>query len=65
MQNCFKLTLFAFFHYQVRTKDKTFESVSHLINYHRNNGLPIISSESALILKNPILAPKFATLKTH
>ncbi|XP_017489055.1 PREDICTED: SHC-transforming protein 1-like, partial [Rhagoletis zephyria] len=49
----------------VRTKDKTFESVSHLINYHRNNGLPIISSESALILKNPIVAPKLSTLKTN
>lgn len=46
----------------VRTKDKTFESVSHLINYHRNNGLPIISSESALILKNPIIAPKLPML---
>nr|XP_027197239.1 uncharacterized protein LOC113791645 [Dermatophagoides pteronyssinus] len=42
----------------VRTKDKTFESVSHLINYHRNNGLPIISSESALVLKNPIITSK-------
>ncbi|RWS21950.1 SHC-transforming protein 1-like protein, partial [Leptotrombidium deliense] len=30
----------------VRTKDKTFDSVSHLINYHRDNGLPIISAES-------------------
>lgn len=38
----------------VRTKDKTFESVSHLINYHQNNGLPIISAESALILRTPV-----------
>ncbi|KPM03445.1 shc transforming protein-like protein [Sarcoptes scabiei] len=38
----------------VRTKDKTFDNVSHLINYHRKNGLPIVSSESALVLKNPI-----------
>lgn len=38
----------------VRTKDKTFESVSHLVNYHQNNGLPIISAESALILRNPV-----------
>ncbi|GAB6018973.1 Transmembrane 6 super member 1 [Chamberlinius hualienensis] len=37
----------------VRTKDKTFESVSHLVNYHRNNELPIISAESALLLKYP------------
>lgn len=38
----------------VRTKDKAFESVSHLINYHRDNGLPIISAESALILRNAV-----------
>ncbi|XP_054160192.1 SHC-transforming protein 1-like isoform X2 [Oppia nitens] len=42
----------------VRTKDKTFESVSHLINYHRNNGLPIISAESALLLRNPVLVKR-------
>lgn len=39
----------------VRTKDRTFESVSHLINYHCDNGLPIISAESALVLKRPII----------
>lgn len=38
----------------VRTKDRTFESVSHLINYHRDNGLPIISAESALVLKTAV-----------
>nr|CAG4641010.1 EOG090X098F [Eulimnadia texana] len=38
----------------VRTKDRTFESVSHLINYHRNNALPIISAESVLLLKTPV-----------
>jgi len=42
----------------VRTKDKTFESVSHLINYHRDNGLPIISAESALVLRNPVLVKR-------
>jgi hypothetical protein len=46
------------FDYQVRTKDKTFESVSHLINYHRDNGLPIISAESALVLRNPVLVKR-------
>ena len=40
---------------QVRTKDRTFESVSHLIDYHRDNNLPIISKESALRLTNPVL----------
>ncbi|KAL1114762.1 hypothetical protein AAG570_007586 [Ranatra chinensis] len=38
----------------VRTKDRMFESVSHLINYHCNNQLPIISAESALVLRNPV-----------
>jgi len=42
----------------VRTKDKTFESVSHLINYHRDNGLPIISAESALVLRNPVVVKR-------
>ena len=44
-------------HFQVRTKDRTFESVSHLINYHRNNILPIISAESVLLLKRPVSRP--------
>lgn len=43
-----------FFLFQVRTKDRTFESVSHLINFHRNNVLPIISAESVLLLKRPV-----------
>lgn len=38
----------------VRTKDRRFDSVSHLINYHYNNQLPIISAESALVLRNPV-----------
>jgi len=38
----------------VRTKDRMFESVSHLINYHCQNQLPIISAESALVLRNPV-----------
>jgi SHC-transforming protein 1 len=38
----------------VRTKDRTFDSVSHLINYHRESTLPIISAESALRLITPI-----------
>ncbi|XP_059610712.1 SHC-transforming protein 1 isoform X1 [Phlebotomus argentipes] len=39
----------------VRTKDRIFESISHLINYHWTNSLPIISAESALVLRTPIL----------
>lgn len=38
----------------VRTRDRTFDSVSHLIDYHRNNKLPIISAESALRLDTPV-----------
>lgn len=40
---------------QVRTKSRTFDSVSHLIIYHRDNELPIVSAESALLLRNPVL----------
>ncbi|XP_040069337.2 SHC-transforming protein 3 isoform X2 [Ixodes scapularis] len=42
----------------VRTKDRTFDSVSHLVNYHRDNALPIISAESALVLKTPVPRPR-------
>nr|CAG4644105.1 EOG090X098F [Lepidurus arcticus] len=41
----------------VRTKDLTFDSVSHLIHYHRTNALPIISAESALLLRRPVQRP--------
>uniref|UniRef100_A0A1B0C6B4 SHC-transforming protein 1 n=1 Tax=Glossina palpalis gambiensis TaxID=67801 RepID=A0A1B0C6B4_9MUSC len=39
----------------VRTKDRIFESISHLINYHWTNSLPIISEDSELVLRNPII----------
>ncbi|GJQ87814.1 hypothetical protein Trydic_g18665 [Trypoxylus dichotomus] len=38
----------------VRTKDRIFNSVSHLIKYHCENILPIISAESALVLRVPV-----------
>jgi len=38
----------------VRTRDRSFDSVTHLIDYHRNNKLPIISAESALRLETPV-----------
>ncbi|CAG9816540.1 unnamed protein product [Phaedon cochleariae] len=39
----------------VRTKNRTFSSVGHLIHYHYENALPIIvSAESALVLRNKI-----------
>ena len=47
----------------VRTKDRMFESVSHLINYHCENQLPIISAESALVLRRPVPRPGVAIMR--
>ncbi|XP_022695099.1 SHC-transforming protein 1-like isoform X2 [Varroa jacobsoni] len=47
-------------HGVVRTKDRTFSSVSHLIHFHRDNQLPILSADSALLLVRPIMHSKFA-----
>lgn len=38
----------------VRTKDRIFDSVPHLINYHCSNELPIVSADSALLLRRPV-----------
>ncbi|KAM4690310.1 SHC-transforming protein 1 isoform 2-T2 [Rhinophrynus dorsalis] len=38
----------------VRTKDHRFDSVSHLISYHMDNHLPIISAGSELCLQQPV-----------
>lgn len=38
----------------VRTKDRTFENICHLIQYHQENRIPIISKENELLLENPI-----------
>jgi len=38
----------------VRTKDRVFESITDLITYHHRKALPIISAESALLLRNPV-----------
>ncbi|XP_072326796.1 SHC-transforming protein 4-like isoform X3 [Scyliorhinus torazame] len=38
----------------VRTKDRTFDSVSHLIGYHADNQLPIISSGNEIYLKRTV-----------
>uniref|UniRef100_A0A8B9GIE5 SHC adaptor protein 3 n=1 Tax=Amazona collaria TaxID=241587 RepID=A0A8B9GIE5_9PSIT len=37
----------------VRTKDRVFDSISHLINHHLENNLPIVSSGSELCLRQP------------
>ena len=46
----------------VRTKDRIFESISHLINYHWTNLLPIISEDSELVLRNPVFKPDNSNL---
>ncbi|XP_030022441.2 SHC-transforming protein 1 isoform X1 [Manduca sexta] len=38
----------------VRTKDRVFDSVPHLIKYHCTNELPIVSADSALLLRKPV-----------
>ncbi|XP_013384635.1 SHC-transforming protein 1-like [Lingula anatina] len=40
----------------VRTRDRTFDSISHLVNYHMTNKLPIMSQESELLLKRPVVS---------
>uniref|UniRef100_A0A8C5P409 SHC (Src homology 2 domain containing) family, member 4 n=1 Tax=Jaculus jaculus TaxID=51337 RepID=A0A8C5P409_JACJA len=39
---------------KVRTKDHIFDNVGHLIKYHMDNRLPIISSGSEVSLKQPV-----------
>lgn len=39
---------------QVRTKDHRFGSVSHLISYHMDNRLPIVSAGSEVFLQQPV-----------
>lgn len=52
---CLTLSIqFFFVFFQVRTKDHRFESVSHLISYHMDNRLPIISAGSEVCLKQPV-----------
>ena len=41
----------------VRTKDMIFDNISHLVNHHRDNGLPIVSAEGVLYLRNGIRPP--------
>ncbi|XP_061565551.1 SHC-transforming protein 1-like [Cololabis saira] len=42
-------------HGQVRTRDQVFQSVGHLVRFHMEKQLPIISGSSELCLKQPIL----------
>ncbi|XP_028257264.1 SHC-transforming protein 1-like [Parambassis ranga] len=42
-------------HGQVRTRDQVFMSVGHLVRFHMENQMPIVSGSSELCLKQPIL----------
>ncbi|XP_032394482.1 SHC-transforming protein 3 isoform X2 [Etheostoma spectabile] len=42
-------------HGQVRTRDQVFISVGHLVRFHMENQMPIVSGSSELCLKQPIL----------
>jgi hypothetical protein len=44
----------------VRTRDRVFDSVQHLIKFHRDNGLPIVSNDSSVMLKQAVIASHFA-----
>jgi hypothetical protein len=38
----------------IRTKDRVFENICHLIQYHQENKIPIISKENELLLEYPV-----------
>lgn len=38
----------------IRTRDRIFDSISHLINHHLENRLPIVSAGSELCLQQPV-----------
>ena len=41
---------------QIRTRDRRFDNIIHLIDYHRENRLPITSAESSIRLLRPLVA---------
>ncbi|CAM4791827.1 unnamed protein product [Rotaria magnacalcarata] len=42
----------------IRTKDYEFDSIQHLISYHKSGNIPIVSADSELLLQTPILRLK-------
>ena len=38
----------------VRTKDRVFDNICHLIKYHQENNIPIISKDNELLLEHPV-----------
>jgi hypothetical protein len=51
---CYLTYRYLYFLSKVRTKDHVFDSVGHLIRYHMDNSLPIVSSGSEVSLKQPV-----------
>lgn len=47
----------------VRTRDQTFDSVYHMIKFHRENQEPIAFGDSDLILKNPVKSDHYVRLR--
>ncbi|UJR10208.1 hypothetical protein I4U23_014422 [Adineta vaga] len=39
----------------IRTKDYEFDSIQHLISYHKSGNIPIVSADSELLLQTPVL----------
>lgn len=39
----------------IRTKDYEFDSIQHLITYHKSGNIPIVSVDSELFLRTPVL----------
>jgi len=42
----------------IRTKDYEFDSIHHLISYHKSGNIPIVSADSELLLQTPVLHSK-------
>lgn len=42
----------------IRTKDYEFDSIQHLITYHKSGNIPIVSADSELLLQTPVLRSK-------
>ncbi|CAF4550716.1 unnamed protein product [Rotaria socialis] len=42
----------------IRTKDYEFDSIQHLISYHKSGNIPIVSADSELLLQTPVLRSK-------
>ena len=39
---------------RIRTRDRIYDSVTHMVRFHQENQLPIVFGEYALLLKTPV-----------